>query len=86
MPIDSVTFVSAFVTLLVIMDPPGGWKNWREQADLHDIDVIIICSDIPIAVLVPKVMLKKRLNVARLVAACIPSLSMGIEKQIRMID
>lgn len=34
----------------VIMDPQGGWKNWREQADLHDIDVIIICSDIPISV------------------------------------
>ena len=34
----------------VIMDPQGGWKNWREQADLHAIDVIIICSDIPISV------------------------------------
>lgn len=30
--------------------PAGGWKSWREQADLHAIDVIIICSDIPIAV------------------------------------
>ncbi len=43
-------------------------------------------ASIPIAVLVPKVVLKKRLDVERLVASRIPRLSAAIEKQIRTLD
>ena len=43
-------------------------------------------ADIPIAVLVPKVVLKKRLDVERLVAGRIPRLSAAIEKQIRQVN
>ena len=43
-------------------------------------------ADIPIAVLVPKVVLKKRLDVERLVAGRIPRLSAAIEKQIRTVN
>ena len=42
-------------------------------------------ADIPIAVLVPKVMLKKRLDIERLVAGRIPRLAAAIEKQIRQV-
>ena len=43
-------------------------------------------ADIPIAVLVPKVVLKKRLNVERLVAGRIPRLSAAVERDISVID
>lgn len=43
-------------------------------------------ADIPIAVLVPKVVLKKRIDVERLVAGRIPRLSAAIEKQIRQVN
>ncbi|HMS06441.1 MAG TPA: DUF6441 family protein, partial [Burkholderiaceae bacterium] len=43
-------------------------------------------ADVPIAVLVPKVVLRKRLDVERLVAGRIPRLSAAIEKQIRTVD
>lgn len=43
-------------------------------------------ASIPIAVLVPKVVLKKRLDVERLVASRIPRLSAAIENQIRSLD
>lgn len=43
-------------------------------------------ADIPIAVLVPKVVLKKRLNVERLVAGRIPRLSAAVEREIGVID
>lgn len=43
-------------------------------------------ADIPIAVLVPKVVLKKRLNVERLVAGRIPSLSAAVEREISVVD
>lgn len=43
-------------------------------------------ADVPIAVLVPRVQLKKRLNVERLVAGRIPRLSAAIENQLRGID
>ena len=43
-------------------------------------------ADIPIAVLVPKVVLKKRLNVERLVAGRIPRLSAVVEREISVID
>ncbi len=43
-------------------------------------------ADIPIAVLVPKVVLKKRLNVERLVAGRIPRLSAAVEREISVLD
>ncbi len=43
-------------------------------------------ADIPIAVLVPKVVLKKRLNVERLVAGRIPRLSAAVEREISVVD
>jgi len=43
-------------------------------------------ADIPIAVLVPKVVLKKRLNVERLVAGRIPRLSAAVEREISNVD
>ena len=43
-------------------------------------------ADVPIAVLVPRVQLKKRLSVERLVAGRIPRLSAHNEKQIRTVD
>lgn len=42
-------------------------------------------TDIPIAVLVPKVVLKKRLDVERLVAGRVPRLSVAIEEAIRRL-
>jgi len=43
-------------------------------------------ADIPIAVLVPKVVLRKRLDIERMVATRVPRLSAAIEKQLRTID
>src|SRR5574337_1337083 len=43
-------------------------------------------ADIPIAVLVPKVVLKRRLNVERLVAGRIPRLSAAVEREISVVD
>ena len=43
-------------------------------------------ADIPIAVLVPRVMLKKRLDIIRLVGGHIPQLAAAIEKQITRLD
>lgn len=43
-------------------------------------------ADIPIAVLVPKVVLRKRLDIERMVATRVPRLSAAIEKQLRSID
>lgn len=43
-------------------------------------------ADVPIAVLVPQVVLKKRLDVERLVGGRIPRLAAGIERQIRTLD
>jgi hypothetical protein len=43
-------------------------------------------ADIPIAVLVPKVVLKKKLDIERLVAGRIPSLAAAVEKQIRELS
>jgi hypothetical protein len=42
-------------------------------------------ADIPIAVLVPRVMLKKRLDIERLVLRRIPKLALEVEKQLRTI-
>ena len=43
-------------------------------------------ADIQIAVLVPKVVLKKRIDVERLVAGRIPRLAAAVEKQISTVD
>ena len=43
-------------------------------------------ADIPIAVLVPKVVLRKRLDVARLVAGLVPRLVGAVEESIRCIS
>lgn len=43
-------------------------------------------ADVPIAVLVPRVQLKRRLQVERIVAGRIPRLSATIEKQLRLVD
>ena len=43
-------------------------------------------ADIPIAVLVPKVVLRKRLDIERMVATRVPHLSAAIEKQLRAVD
>ena len=42
-------------------------------------------ADIPIAVLVPRVMLKKRLDIERLVLRRIPKLALDVEKELRTI-
>ena len=43
-------------------------------------------ADIPVAVLVPRVQLKKRLDIERLVAGRIPRLAVAIEKQIQTLN
>jgi hypothetical protein len=43
-------------------------------------------ADIPIAVLVPRVVLRKRLDIERLVAGRVPRLAAQIERQIRALD
>ena len=64
--------------------PLSGFKRRYRKAE--GIKRLKRGADIPIAVLVPKVVLKKRLNVERLVAGRIPRLSAAIEKQIRAVD
>lgn len=64
--------------------PLAGFKRRYRKAD--GVKRLKRGVDIPIAVLVPKVVLKKRLDVERLVAGRIPRLSAAIEKQIRMVD
>lgn len=64
--------------------PLAGFKRRYRKAE--GIKRLKRGADIPIAVLVPKVVLKKRLNVERLVAGRIPRLSAAIEKQIRAVD
>lgn len=43
-------------------------------------------ADVPIAVLVPRVQIEKRLDVERIVAGRIPRLTAAIEKQLRVVD
>ncbi len=64
--------------------PLAGFKRRYRKAE--GIQRLKRGADIPIAVLVPKVVLRKRLDVARLVAGRIPRLSAAIEKQIRTVD
>jgi len=57
-------------------------------AGLQGFDAEMLLGDqgVPIAVLVPRVQLKKRLNIERIVAGRIPRLSARIEKQLRLVD
>ena len=64
--------------------PLAGFKRRYRKAE--GIKRLKRGADIPIAVLVPKVALRKRLDVERLVAGRIPRLSAAIEKQIRTVD
>ncbi len=64
--------------------PLAGFKRRYRKAD--GIKRLKRGADIPIAVLVPRVMLKKRLDIERLVAGRIPRLSTQIQKQIQTLD
>jgi len=64
--------------------PLAGFKRRYRKAE--GIKKLKRGADVPIAVLAPKVVLKKRLNVERLVAGHIPRLSAAIERQISTLD
>lgn len=64
--------------------PLAGFKRRYRKAD--GIKRIKRGADIPIAVLVPKVVLKRRLDIERLVAGRIPRLAAAIENQIGTVD
>lgn len=64
--------------------PLAGFKRRYRKAE--GIKRIKRGADIPIAVLVPKVVLKKRINVERLVGGRIPRLAAAVEKQISTVD
>ncbi len=64
--------------------PLAGFKRRYRKAE--GIKRLKRGADIPIAVLVPKVVLKKRLDVERLVAGRIPRLAAAVEKQISTVD
>ena len=68
--------------------PLSGFKRRYRKAEGRNGRVVRLKrgADIPIAVLVPKVVLKKRLNVERLVAGRIPRLSAAVEREISVID
>ena len=62
--------------------PLAGFKRRYRKAE--GLKRIKRGADIPIAVLVPRVMLKKRLDIERLVVRRIPRLAAAVEKQISM--
>ena len=64
--------------------PLAGFKRRYRKAE--GIKRIKRGADIPIAVLVPRVMLKKRLDIERLVVQRIPRLSTEIENQIGVVS
>ena len=64
--------------------PLAGFKRRYRKAE--GIQRLKRGADIPIAVLVPKVVLRKRLDVERLVAGRIPRLAAAVETQIRRVD
>jgi len=64
--------------------PLSGFKRRYRKAE--GIKRLKRGADVPIAVLVPRAQLKKRLNVERIVAGRIPRLSARIEKQLRLVD
>ncbi len=63
--------------------PLSGFKRRYRKAE--GIKRLKRGADIPIAVLVPRVVLKKRLNVERLVAGRVPRLSAAVETQLRSL-
>ncbi len=63
--------------------PLAGFKRRYRKAE--GIKRLKRGADIPIAVLVPRVMLKKRLDIERLVVRRIPRLAGSIEQQIRSV-
>jgi len=58
-------------------------RNYRKAAG---IDKLKRGQDIPIAVLVPRVGLKKRLDIEKLVASRIPRLAVAIQKHLNSLD
>lgn len=64
--------------------PLAGFKRRYRKAD--GVKRLKRGADIPIAVLVPRVLLKKRLDIERLVAGRIPRLAAQIERQIQTLD
>ena len=64
--------------------PLAGFKRRYRKA--QGIKRIKRGADIPIAVLVPRVVIKKRLNVEKLVEARIPQLAIAIENLISTVD
>jgi hypothetical protein len=64
--------------------PLAGFKRRYRKAE--GIKRIKRGADIPIAVLVPRVVIKKRLNIERLVEARMPQLAIAIENQISTLD
>ena len=64
--------------------PLSGFKRRYRKAE--GIKKLKRGADVPIAVLVPRVQLKRRLNIERIVAGRIPRLSASIEKQLRLVD
>jgi hypothetical protein len=63
--------------------PLAGFKRRYRKAE--GVKRIKRGADIPIAVLVPRVQLKKRLDIQRLVAGRVPRLAVAIEKQIQTL-
>lgn len=64
--------------------PLAGFKRRHRKAE--GVKRLKRGADIPIAVLVPKVQLKKRLDIIRLVGNSMPRLAATIEKQISRVD
>ncbi len=64
--------------------PLAGFKRRYRKAE--GISRLKRGADIPIAVLVPKVVLKKRLDVARLVAGRVPTLVGTVEESLRRVS
>lgn len=64
--------------------PLAGFKRRYRQAS--GIQKLKRGADVPIAVLVPRVVLKKRLDVERLVAGRIPRLAAAVERQLGLLD
>jgi hypothetical protein len=64
--------------------PLAGFKRRYRKA--QGVKRIKRGADVPIAVLVPRVVLKKRLDVRRLVASRIPRLTAAIERELRRLS
>lgn len=64
--------------------PLAGFKRrYRKAAGISSLKR---GADIPIAVLVPRVVLKKRLDIERLIAGRVPRLALAIEQQLHALD